>query len=74
MNIAAMKYISIANYSIHVCIYDEKFTPEELAGFKDALIELCIKIDLSEFNTIDLCGTEEMEKTLSIFQHYPLSF
>ncbi len=29
----------------------------ELAGFREALLELAIKIDLSEFNTIDLCGT-----------------
>jgi len=32
-------------------------TVEELAGFRDALLELCIPIDLSGFNTIDLCGT-----------------
>ena len=32
-------------------------TLQELKGFKDALIELCIKVDLKEFNTIDLCGT-----------------
>jgi anthranilate phosphoribosyltransferase len=30
---------------------------EELQGFKEALLELCIKIDLSDYNTIDLCGT-----------------
>lgn len=30
---------------------------DELAGFRDALLDLCIKTDLSEFNTIDLCGT-----------------
>ncbi|MCF6169299.1 anthranilate phosphoribosyltransferase [Lutibacter sp.] len=29
----------------------------ELAGFREALLELALKIDLSEFNTIDLCGT-----------------
>ncbi len=32
-------------------------TLKELKGFRDALLELCIPIDLSEFNTIDLCGT-----------------
>lgn len=32
-------------------------TLEELRGFRDALLELCIPIDLKEFNTIDLCGT-----------------
>ena len=32
-------------------------TLEELTGFRDALLELCIPIDLSDYNTIDLCGT-----------------
>ena len=32
-------------------------TLEELQGFKEALLELCIKIDLSDYNAIDLCGT-----------------
>ena len=32
-------------------------TIEELSGFRDALLELCIKIDFSDYNTIDLCGT-----------------
>ena len=30
---------------------------EELEGFREALLELCIAIDLNEFETIDLCGT-----------------
>ena len=30
---------------------------EELAGFREALLELSVKVDLSDFNTIDLCGT-----------------
>ena len=29
----------------------------ELEGFRQALIDLCISIDLSEYETIDLCGT-----------------
>ena len=32
-------------------------TVEELAGFREALLELCLPIDLSDYNTIDLCGT-----------------
>jgi anthranilate phosphoribosyltransferase len=32
-------------------------TLEELRGFRDALLELCIAIDLKDFNAIDLCGT-----------------
>lgn len=30
---------------------------EELAGFREALLDLAVKINLSDFNTIDLCGT-----------------
>lgn len=32
-------------------------TLNELKGFRDALLELCIPIDLKDFNAIDLCGT-----------------
>lgn len=32
-------------------------TLDELQGFRDALLDLCIAVNLSEFNPIDLCGT-----------------
>jgi anthranilate phosphoribosyltransferase len=32
-------------------------TVEELSGFRDALLNLCKRIDLSDFDTIDVCGT-----------------
>jgi anthranilate phosphoribosyltransferase len=32
-------------------------TIDELSGFKEALQELCIKVDFSAYDTIDLCGT-----------------
>ena len=32
-------------------------TVEELEGFRDAMLELCISIDLDEYAPIDLCGT-----------------
>lgn len=32
-------------------------TIEELSGFREALLELCIPIDFTAYNTIDLCGT-----------------
>lgn len=32
-------------------------TVEELSGFRDGLLEQCKKLDLSDFNTIDMCGT-----------------
>lgn len=32
-------------------------TIEELQGFRDALLELCVKVDLSEFKLMDIVGT-----------------
>ena len=32
-------------------------TIDELQGFQDALLELCVKADLNEFDTIDIVGT-----------------
>lgn len=32
-------------------------TIDELSGFREALLELCIPVDFSAYNTIDLCGT-----------------
>jgi len=32
-------------------------TIDELSGFRDALLNQCIKIDLSDFDTMDVCGT-----------------
>lgn len=32
-------------------------TIEELSGFRDALLELCIPVDLKDYEAIDLCGT-----------------
>jgi anthranilate phosphoribosyltransferase len=32
-------------------------TVDELSGFRDALLNLCIRVDLSDFDTMDVCGT-----------------
>lgn len=32
-------------------------TVDELLGFRDALLELCVQTDLTEYKCIDLCGT-----------------
>ncbi len=32
-------------------------TVDELAGFRDAMLEQALRIDLSDYNPIDLCGT-----------------
>jgi anthranilate phosphoribosyltransferase len=39
-----------------------KITPQELAGFREALLELCIPVDFGDRNTIDVCGTGGDEK------------
>src|SRR5512133_3083289 len=30
---------------------------DELQGFRDAMLNMCIRIELDDFNTIDVCGT-----------------
>jgi anthranilate phosphoribosyltransferase len=32
-------------------------TVDELSGFRDALLNLCVRVDLSDFDTMDVCGT-----------------
>jgi anthranilate phosphoribosyltransferase len=32
-------------------------TVHELEGFRDAMLELCVPVDLSDFDAMDLCGT-----------------
>lgn len=32
-------------------------TVEELQGFRDSMLDLCIKINLSDYELVDLCGT-----------------
>ncbi len=39
-----------------------EITPAELSGFREAFLDLCIPVDLSEYNTIDVCGTGGDEK------------
>ncbi len=50
-----------------------EITPDELGGFREALLDLCVAIDLNGMNTLDVCGTGGDEKntfnisTLSAF-------
>jgi anthranilate phosphoribosyltransferase len=57
INIAGAKYNQSQVTAFMAVYMMRNITPEELAGFRDALIELCVPVDLSDFNTIDLCGT-----------------
>ncbi len=39
------------------CYQMRNISLQELQGFRDALLDLCIAVDLSEFEAIDMCGT-----------------
>jgi anthranilate phosphoribosyltransferase len=56
-NIAQGKYnhSQIASFiSVYIM---RSISVEELSGFRDALLELCVPVNLNGFNTVDLCGT-----------------
>ena len=56
-NIASGKY-SESEIAAFITVYlMRSITVEELSGFRDALLNHCIRIDLSGFDTIDVCGT-----------------
>jgi anthranilate phosphoribosyltransferase len=56
-NIAKGAY-SDAEIAAFLTVYlMRSITVDELSGFRDALLNLCTKIDLAGFDTIDVCGT-----------------
>ena len=62
LDIAAERYNDAHLASFLTVFRMRPVTVAELSGFRDALLELAVKIDLSDFNTIDLCGTGGDEK------------
>ena len=57
VNISEGKYNQSQIASFLTVFMMRSITLEELQGFRDALLELCIPVNLSDFNAIDLCGT-----------------
>ncbi|HMB63090.1 MAG TPA: anthranilate phosphoribosyltransferase, partial [Eudoraea sp.] len=57
VNIAKGEYNSSQIAAFLTVYMMRSITIEELEGFRDALLELCLAIDLSEFDPVDLCGT-----------------
>lgn len=57
INISDGKYSEMQIAAFLTVYMMRSVTIEELEGFRDALLELCIHIDLSEFDPVDLCGT-----------------
>ncbi len=56
-NIARGKYTDPEIASFISVYLMRNVSEDELSGFRDALLELCIPVDFSDFNTIDVCGT-----------------
>jgi len=57
VNISQGKYNNSQIASFLTVYMMRSISVEELDGFREALLELCVPIDLSDFNTVDLCGT-----------------
>ncbi len=57
INIAEEKYNEAHLASFLTVFMMRPITVNELAGFREALLELAIKVDLSDYNTIDIVGT-----------------
>ncbi|CAL2108770.1 Anthranilate phosphoribosyltransferase [Tenacibaculum sp. 190524A02b] len=57
IEIAEEKYNEAHLASFLTVFMIRPITANELAGFREALLELAIKVDLSEYNTIDIVGT-----------------
>lgn len=57
IDIAAEKYNDAHLASFMTVFMMRPITVDELAGFRNALKELAIKVDFSEYNTIDIVGT-----------------
>ena len=57
VSISEGKYNSSQIASFLTVYMMRSVTLEELEGFRDALLDLCLAVDVSDYNTIDLCGT-----------------
>lgn len=57
VNISEGKYNQSQIASFLTVYMMRSITLEELRGFRDALLQLCIPVNLDGYNTIDLCGT-----------------
>ena len=57
LEIAASQYNEAHLASFMTVFMMRPITVDELSGFREALLELAIKVDLSEYNTIDIVGT-----------------
>ena len=57
VNISSGEYNSSQIAAFLTVYMMRNITLAELKGFRDALLDLCIPVEISEYNAIDLCGT-----------------
>jgi anthranilate phosphoribosyltransferase len=56
-NIATGAYNSSQIAAFMTVYLMRSITVEELRGFRDAMLELCISVEIAEYDAMDLCGT-----------------
>lgn len=56
-NITSGKYNASQMAAFMTAYCMRNMTVDELAGFRDAMLDLCLKIDFKDYQLIDLCGT-----------------
>ncbi|MEM9391801.1 MAG: anthranilate phosphoribosyltransferase [Bacteroidota bacterium] len=57
MNLAQGKYNQSQVSAFLTVFMMRSITVEELEGFRDAMLELCLPVEIEEYDAIDLCGT-----------------
>ena len=57
INLASGYYNSSQTAAFMTVFMMRDITVDELSGFRDAMLELCVKIPAEGYNAIDLCGT-----------------
>lgn len=56
-NLASGQYNNSQMAAFMTVYVMRSITVEELEGFRDAMLELCVKVPVDEYEAIDLCGT-----------------
>ena len=56
-NLAQGKYNNSEMAAFLAVYLMRSITVEELTGFREAMLELCVPVGIEEYNAIDLCGT-----------------
>jgi len=56
-NIATGSYNSSQIAAFMTVYLMRSITVEELRGFRDAMLELCVPVEIAEYDAMDLCGT-----------------